>query len=81
MTTVAPLVALVVLAGVEDAPVDGLVLEGVYTGEVIVLLGAFVLTAEAVVLSELVTVIELAAEDREEAVEVAEDKILPELNR
>ena len=62
---------------------DGLVLDGLYGGEVVVLLGALVLATESVVLSELVAVTELAPEDSEEAVEeavgVSEDKILPEL--
>ena len=62
---------------------DGLVLDRLYGGEVVVLLGALVLATEPVVLSELVAVTELAPEDPEEAVEeavgVSEDKILPEL--
>ena len=87
-TIAAPPEALVVLAGVEDVPVrvpDGLVLDGLYGGEVVVLLGALVLATEPVVLSELVAVTELAPEDAEEAVGeavgVSEDKILPELHR
>ena len=64
---------------------DRLVLDGLYGGEVVVLLGALVLATEPVVLSELVAVTELAPEDAEEAVGeavgVSEDKILPELNR
>lgn len=63
---------------------DGLVLVGLATGEVIVLLGALVLAAELVLLAELLVVIEVAPEDTEEAMEdaaeVAEDMILPELN-
>ena len=89
ITTIAvPLEVLVVLAGAEDVPVrvpDGLVLGGLYGGEVVVLLGALVLATEPVVLSELVAVTELAPEDTEEAVGeavgVSEDKILPELHR